>query len=79
MERMKDGKQEIMTAGKREIMKAGKPEIMNVRKKCKPRNVNTKLTPDITISQMKSKVLQIKWKDLFLRVKGKQRELDLDK
>ena len=25
------------------------------------------------------KVLQIKWKDLFLRVKGKQRELDLDK
>ena len=25
------------------------------------------------------KVLQIKWKDLFLRVKGKQRALDLDK
>ena len=25
------------------------------------------------------KVLQIKWKDLFLLVKGKQRELDLDK
>ena len=25
------------------------------------------------------KVLQIKWKDLFLRVKGKLLELDLDK
>ena len=25
------------------------------------------------------KVSQIKWKDLFLRVKGKQHELDLDK